>query len=105
MVNWDHSSWGTSERRKLKGAHDWPHNSMIVDFVLCGVMLGQLALWAHCYEKERRFLRVIVVRTTGRRYLERVKLTGKIWATAVSMALTGFSMWYTYCTFVESFGV
>lgn len=37
--------------------------------------------------------------------LERVKLTGKIWATAVSMALTGFSMWYTYCTFVESFGV
>lgn len=22
VVNWDHSSWGTSERRNLKGAHD-----------------------------------------------------------------------------------
>jgi hypothetical protein len=38
---------------------------MVVDFTLFGVMIGQLIVWSHAFAKERRFVRVIVVRSLG----------------------------------------
>jgi hypothetical protein len=34
---------------------------MLIDFVLFGVMVGQMVFWAHGFAKERRFVRIVVV--------------------------------------------